>query len=167
MFARHVRCCGAGMLSRSSLPLRGVSLAALGFALCVALVTSTTSAQAQVETTRDYEATAPLAPFAAAPGSTAPTLPTVGYAAAGTCHEDSHSTGLLGDCFLHGFIEAAIGGLLVLGSAMLIDASALAYGTRETPPVAPRERSALRITSIAPAYDPVTRTAALGMGGRF
>jgi hypothetical protein len=92
----------------------------------------------------------------------------VGYAAAGTCHDDPHATSLFGNCFLHGYSEAAIGGLVGLGSAMVIDASALAYGTREVePPSPPRERGAPHITSIAPAYDPVTRTAAVGMGGSF
>ena len=240
------------MLSRSLLPLlRATRVALPAFAFAVALVTGTTSAQAQVETARDYDAPAPperaSAPPAAAeepaptlaarPGAALPTegywygwqtassdaasvavvmigtathasvitalgvggtlfgapgvhlangrgligladvglrvaLPLlggfVGYAAAGTCHEDPHSTSLLGNCFLHGFNEAAIGGLVGLGSAMVLDASALAYGTREIePPSAPRERGAPHITSIAPAYDPVTRTAAVGMGGRF
>ena len=48
----------------------------------------------------------------------------VGYAAAGTCHDDPKSTSFLGNCFLHGYNEAAIGGLVGLGSAMVIDASA-------------------------------------------
>ena len=241
------------MLSRSLLPSRRVSLAVVRVAFGFALLTSATSARAQVETPRDYdvpgpperaalapapaEAEEPVPTVTAAPGSTLPTegywygwqtassdaasvavvligsathasvvtalgvggtlfgapgvhlangrgligladlglrvaLPLfggfVGYAAAGTCHEDPHSTSLLGNCFLHGFNEAAIGGLVGLGSAMLIDASTLAYGTRDIePPAAPRERGIPRITSIAPAYDPLTRTAAVGMGGRF
>lgn len=92
----------------------------------------------------------------------------IGYAAAGSCHEDSSSKSFLGNCFLHGYNEAAIGGLVGLGSAMVLDATALSFGTREIePPPPPREAGIPRITSVAPAYDPLTRTAAIGMGGRF
>lgn len=89
----------------------------------------------------------------------------IGYAAAGSCHEDPNSHALFGDCFLHGYAEAAVGGLIGLGSAMILDATALSYGRREV--TTPRETGAIRVTSVAPTYDPLTRTAALGMGGRF
>ena len=225
------------MLSRSLLPVLRASLGALCF-----LALSARSANAQVETPRDYDAPTPAeptpAPAPAAPGPHAETtesywygwqtassdaasvavvmvgsathasvvtalgvggmffgapgvhlangrgviglaslglrvsLPLlggfVGYAAAGTCHDNPKSTSLLGNCFLHGFNEAAIGSLVGLGSAMVIDASALAFGKREIePPAAPRESGIPRITSVAPAYDPFTRTASVGMGGRF
>jgi hypothetical protein len=57
--------------------------------------------------------------------------------------------------------SAAVG----LGSAMVIDASAFAYGKREI--AEPRESGLPRVTSVAPSYDPLTRSASLGMGGRF
>jgi hypothetical protein len=48
---------------------------------------------------------------------------------------------------------------------MILDASALSWGRREV--VTQRETGTLRVTAVAPSYDPVTRTASLGMGGRF
>jgi len=89
----------------------------------------------------------------------------IGYAAAGTCHDDPNSHELFGNCFLHGFSEAGTGALIGLGSAMILDATALSYGHREI--TTPRESGALRVTAVAPSYDPVTRTTSIGMGGRF
>jgi hypothetical protein len=89
----------------------------------------------------------------------------IGYAAAGSCHDDPNSRALLGNCFLHGAGEAAAGAVIGLGSAMILDASALSYGRHEI--VEPRESGKLALTSVAPSYDPLTRTASLGMGGRF
>lgn len=89
----------------------------------------------------------------------------IGYSAAGSCQEDPRSTQLLGNCFLHGIGEAALGGLIGVGSAMVIDATALTFGRREISE--PRESGMPRVTSVAPSYDPLTRTASVGMGGRF
>ncbi len=89
----------------------------------------------------------------------------IGYASAGSCYEDPNSHEFLGHCFLHGLNEAAAGLLVGLASASIIDASALSYGRRET--AKPQETAKLRVTAVAPSYDPLTRTASLGMGGSF
>jgi hypothetical protein len=58
----------------------------------------------------------------------------VGYAAAGSCDESGE--GILGDCFLHGVEEAAIGFAVGIPIAMVVDNALLAGPrTTETPQV--------------------------------
>ena len=87
----------------------------------------------------------------------------IGFAVAGSCHEDASSTAF-GSCFLHGVGEAAIGGLIGLGSAIVLDGALLARGERD---VARSDTGMPRVTSLAPTFDPHTRTAGAGVGGSF
>lgn len=89
----------------------------------------------------------------------------IGYAAAGSCRENPNTHGFLGDCFLHGFGEMLLGGLLGLAGAIAIDAAVLARGERVVSN--PRETGAPRITSLAPSFDPLTRTTSLRMAVTF
>lgn len=50
----------------------------------------------------------------------------IGYALAGECHEDEDDESLFGGCFLHGFGEAAIGGMI--GATFAGSAGIYAYG---------------------------------------
>lgn len=86
---------------------------------------------------------------------------TIGYAAAGTCHENPDSHSLLGDCFLHGYAEAAVGGMIGLGVASLADIGLFAHERVE--PAAPRAELAW----IAPRLDPRSRAMSLDVGGVF
>jgi hypothetical protein len=87
----------------------------------------------------------------------------IGFAAAAPC-SSAESKQFLG-CAFHGWGEAAVGGLLGLGAAVVLDAALLAHGTREISE--PAESGRPRVTSVAPSFDPVTRTASVGLGGSF
>jgi hypothetical protein len=84
----------------------------------------------------------------------------IGYAAAGPCHDQSGF-----GCIFHGWGEAIVGGLIGMGGAIALDASVLAHGEREVEH--PRETGLPRVTSVAPSFDPLSRTASVGMGGTF
>jgi hypothetical protein len=88
----------------------------------------------------------------------------IGYMAAGPC--SASESGKLFGCLFHGWAEAAVGGLIGATSAVALDAALLAHKTREaTPP--PQESGTPKLTSIAPSFDPRTRTTTLGASGTF
>jgi hypothetical protein len=87
----------------------------------------------------------------------------IGYASAGACPEANRQQ--LFGCVFHGWSEAFAGGLIGLGTAMAIDAALFTHGKRAISP--PRESGVPRLTSVAPSYDPSTRSAAFGVGGTF
>lgn len=96
----------------------------------------------------------------------------IGYAAAGTCREKPNQPGefdILGNCFLHGVGEAAIGALVGMSIAVTIDAAALARGERpvERPQEAKKIDGRVHVTGVAPSYDPRSGTASVGLGGTF
>jgi hypothetical protein len=87
----------------------------------------------------------------------------IGYSAAASCSA-SERNGAFG-CRFDGWGEAIVGSFIGLGGAVALDAAWLAHGQREV--AAPRESGMPRVTSLAPSFDPRTRTAAVGLGGRF
>ena len=87
----------------------------------------------------------------------------IGYAAAGPC-SSSENAQLFG-CVFHGWGEAIIGGLIGATGAVALDAALLAHGTRQVAP--PQETGIPKLTSIAPSFDPRTRTTSLGASGTF
>lgn len=91
----------------------------------------------------------------------------IGYNLAGSCNRNAatESGSFLGPCFLHGWNEAAIGGLVGMGVAIATDATLLARGTRPVTP--PADSVAPRVTSLAPSFDPKTRTTSVGVAGTF
>ena len=88
---------------------------------------------------------------------------TIGYLAAGPC--TASEQGQLFGCIFHGWGEAALGGLIGTTGAIVIDAALLAHGTREVTPL--QETGLPKLTSLAPSFDPRTRTTTLGAAGTF
>ena len=90
-----------------------------------------------------------------------------GYLAAGSCTEQRQPGDILGPCFLHGVGEAAVGGVIALGLGIALDTTLLARETREVEPATTGSATTLRVQSVAPSFDPATRTASVGVGGTF
>lgn len=87
----------------------------------------------------------------------------VGHTAAGTCRERPDSRSLLGDCFLHGFAEAAAGSMIGMGVASALDIGVLSH--EETKPR--RFQEGPRVASFAPSVDPRAGSASLNLAGVF
>lgn len=88
----------------------------------------------------------------------------IGYQAAGRCHEGPReSFQILGDCVLHGYAEAAAGGMIGLGLASATDAFFLSHEERKPP----RPVDGVQISSIAPRIDPRSQSVSFHLGGAF
>jgi hypothetical protein len=88
----------------------------------------------------------------------------IGLSAAGTCHDKQEPGRLLGSCFMHGFSELIVGGLVGATIAIAVDASTLAF---ETDAPEDRESGVPHVTSLVPSIDPLTRSASVGLAGTF